>query len=161
MRVVVRIQAEPIDVAAFSPTAGDGDAGAIVTFAGVCRSEDGTLAALDLEHYPAMAEAELKRIAEEAGKRWPLEAITVVHRHGRVRPGETIVFVATVARHRRPAFDAAAFVMDYLKTSAPFWKKERTADGDERWVAARAEDDADAARWEAAGQPTSSTPANQ
>lgn len=145
----IRIVAAAFDPAALSAdlTAHD-DVGAVVSFVGYCRSEGGTLAALELEHYPGMAEAEIGRIAEEAAARWPLTGLVVVHRHGLVRPGEAIVFVGTAAAHRGAAFAAAEFLMDFLKTRAPFWKKEHRVDGtDGGWVAAKDTDDAAAARW--------------
>jgi molybdopterin synthase catalytic subunit len=122
--------------------------GAVVTFSGICRDEGGRLAALELEHYPGMAEAEIARIAAEAGARWPLAGVTVVHRFGRIAVGDDIVLVAAASSHREAAFAAANFLMDYLKTSAPFWKKEHAANaasGD--WVASRREDDDAADRW--------------
>jgi molybdopterin synthase catalytic subunit len=146
----VRISDTAIDVAAeiaaFSH--GQRDVGALVTFTGVCRGEEeGTpIAALVLEHYPGMAEEEIKRHLEEAKKRWPLLGARIAHRVGRIKPGETIVFVATASAHRQAAFDAAEFLMDYLKIRAPFWKKVERADGT-HWVAARKTDDAAAERW--------------
>src|SRR5581483_9000910 len=121
--------------------------GAIVTFSGICRDEGGRLAALELEHYPGMAEEEIGRIAAEAASRWPLAAITVVHRSGRILPGENIVLVVTASAHREAAFSAASFLMDYLKTRAPFWKKEHTQGGDNSWVDAKASDDQASDRW--------------
>ena len=122
--------------------------GALVTFTGVCRDEGGRLAALELEHYPGMAEAEILRIAREAAARWPLAGVTVVHRHGRIAVGDDIVLVATASSHREAAFAAANFLMDYLKTNAPFWKKEHTAAGSAGgWVAASEDDDEAAERW--------------
>lgn len=146
----VRISDTPIDVAAeiAALSRGQSDAGALVTFTGVCRGEEeGTpIAALVLEHYPGMAEEEIKRHVEEAKKRWPLLDARVAHRVGRIEPGETIVFVATASAHRQAAFAAAEFLMDYLKIRAPFWKKVERADGT-HWVAARKTDDAAAERW--------------
>jgi len=125
-----------------------GDVGALVAFTGLCRSEDGSLAGLELEHYPGMAEQEMRDIAEEARVRWPLLGLTVLHRHGLVRPGEKIVLVLAAARHRAEAFAAAEFLMDYLKTRAPFWKKLHYAEGDRGgWVEAKASDAAAAERW--------------
>ena len=121
--------------------------GAVVTFSGICRDENGRLAALELEHYPGMAEEEIGRIAAEAASRWPLAGITVIHRSGRILPGENIVLVVTASAHREAAFAAAAFLMDYLKTRAPFWKKEHAADGEDDWVAAQTSDDRAADRW--------------
>ncbi|TDR87130.1 molybdenum cofactor biosynthesis protein MoaE [Enterovirga rhinocerotis] len=122
--------------------------GAVVSFVGLCRDEGGELAALELEHYPGMAEEEIGRIAGEACSRWPLLGLTVIHRHGLVRPGDRIVIVAAAASHREAAFSGAAFMMDFLKTSAPFWKREHRADGRVgEWVAAKASDDLAAAVW--------------
>ncbi|MFE1603111.1 molybdenum cofactor biosynthesis protein MoaE [Methylobacterium sp. ID0610] len=145
------IQSEPFDVAAeiaALSAAARGRAGAVVTFTGLCRDEGGRLAALELEHYPGMAEAEVARVMEEAAGRWPLDAATVIHRHGLIRPGEGIVLVLTASAHRTAAFEAASFLMDYLKTRAPFWKREHLADGTVGgWVEATAQDEAAAGRW--------------
>ena len=124
------------------------DIGAVVTFSGICRgSENGeAIAALTLEHYPGMAEAEIQRHADEAMTRWPLTGLTVVHRVGRLTPGENIVVVLAASQHRQAAFQAAEFLMDYLKANAPFWKREERADG-ASWIEARHHDDAAAARW--------------
>jgi molybdopterin synthase catalytic subunit len=148
---IIGIQAEPFDTAAeiarISEELG-GRAGAVVTFTGLCRDEDGRLGALELQHYPGMAEAEIGRVAGEAVERWPLQALRVIHRHGLVRPGDGIVLVITAASHRVAAFAAADFLMDYLKTRAPFWKREHLADGTVGgWVAATAQDEAAAGRW--------------
>jgi molybdopterin synthase catalytic subunit len=146
----VRIQAEDFDVAAEIArlTAGRADVGAVVTFSGLCRDEAGALAALELEHYPGMAEAEIHRIATQAIERWPLLGLTAVHRHGKVRPGENIVLVVATSSHRQAAFEAANFLMDFLKSRAPFWKKEHRADGSEGgWVDAKEADDEAARRW--------------
>ncbi len=146
----VRIQAADFDVAAeiAALTEGRADVGAVVTFTGLCRDEAGTLSALELEHYPGMAEAEIVRIAGEAVERWPLAGITAIHRYGRIAPGENIVLVVAASTHRQAAFDAASFLMDYLKSRAPFWKKEHRVDGSEGgWVDAKESDDAAAARW--------------
>src|SRR5690606_38646719 len=140
----VRIQPGAFDVAAevAAMTAGRTDIGAVVTFSGLCRDEKGRLSALELEHYPGMAEAEIGRIAAEAAERWPLQGVTVIHRYGRMRPGDDIVLVVTASTHRQPAFEAASFLMDYLKSRAPFWKKEHGADGSEGgWVDAKEADD--------------------
>lgn len=147
---LVRVQADDFDAAAEATrlTAGRKDVGALVTFTGLCRDEAGTLEALELEHYPGMAEAELTRIAREAADRWPLTGLTVVHRFGKIPPGENIVLVIAASAHRRAAFEAADFLMDYLKTRAPFWKKEHlSTGGSSNWVEAKATDDKDAARW--------------
>ncbi|MER8593593.1 molybdenum cofactor biosynthesis protein MoaE [Mesorhizobium sp. M1182] len=147
---VVRIQAEDFDVAAEIArlTRGRNDIGAVVTFSGLCRDEQGRLSALELEHYPGMAEAEISRIAGEAIERWPLQGLTVIHRHGKIAPGENIVLVVSASAHRQAAFEAANFLMDYLKSRAPFWKKEHHSDGSEGgWVDAKDADDKAASRW--------------
>ncbi|UVK37961.1 molybdenum cofactor biosynthesis protein MoaE [Mesorhizobium sp. AR10] len=149
---MVRIQAQDFDVAAEIArlTAGRADIGAIVTFSGLCRDEQGALSALELEHYPGMAEAEITRIAAEAVQRWPLQGLTAIHRHGKIAPGENIVLVVAASAHRQAAFEAANFLMDYLKSRAPFWKKEHRADGSEGgWVDAKEADDKAALRWKA------------
>ena len=145
---MVRIQREDFDVAAEITrlTQGRADIGAVVSFQGLCRDEQGQLSALELEHYPGMAEEEIKRHVEEATTRWPLNGVTVIHRVGRFMPGQNIVLVLTASQHRQAAFQAAEFLMDYLKTSAPFWKKEESATGT-GWVEAHARDDEAAARW--------------
>ena len=146
----VRLQTEDFDIAAEVArlTRGRTDIGAVATFTGICRgSEAGeNIAAMTLEHYPGMAEAEIARHADEALSRWPLQGLTVIHRFGRIAPGENIVLVVTASAHRQAAFEAAEFLMDYLKTSAPFWKREESADGTS-WIEARDHDDAAAARW--------------
>jgi molybdopterin synthase catalytic subunit len=146
----IRVQREPFDAAAeaASLTAGRSDLGAVVTFTGLCRDEGGRLARLDLEHYPGMAEAEIGRVADEALQRWPLLGLTIVHRHGGICPGEPIVLVVTASSHRAAAFEAAEFLMDYLKSNAPFWKKEVLAEGAEGgWIGATDEDERALARW--------------
>ena len=149
---VVRIQAQDFDIAAEIArlTAGRADIGAVVTFSGLCRDEQGALSALELEHYPGMAEAEIARIATEAVQRWPLQGLTAIHRHGKIAPGENIVLVVAASAHRQAAFEAANFLMDYLKSRAPFWKKEHRAGGSEGgWVDAKEADDKAARRWKA------------
>jgi molybdopterin synthase catalytic subunit len=146
----IRIQAEDFDISAeiASLTSGRADVGAVVSFSGLCRDEQGALAALELEHYPGMAEAEITRIAEEAIVRWPLTGITAIHRFGRIRPGENIVLVVAASAHRQAAFEAASFLMDYLKSRAPFWKKEHRTDGSAgEWLSAKESDEEAAARW--------------
>jgi molybdopterin synthase catalytic subunit len=146
----IRIQEGDFDVAQeiAALTKGRTDIGAVVSFSGICRgSENGEpIAALTLEHYPGMAEAEIGRHADEALSRWPLQGLTIVHRFGRIAPGENIVLVVTASSHRQAAFEAAEFLMDYLKTNAPFWKREESQTG-ASWVEARDHDDAAAARW--------------
>ncbi|MGJ4854798.1 molybdenum cofactor biosynthesis protein MoaE [Labrys sp. KB_33_2] len=146
----VRLQREDFDVAAevAALTRGRTDIGAVVNFIGICRAgpEDDRISAMTLDHYPEMAQAELERIETEARERWPLQGVTIIHRHGRLVPGDNIVLVVTASMHRQAAFEAASFLMDYLKTRAPFWKKEERASGT-GWVAAKNEDDAAAARW--------------
>ena len=155
VQTTVRIQREPFDVAAETKklTQGRDDAGAVVTFTGICRGAEGTepIAALSLEHYPGMAEAEIERHVAEAVSRWPLIGVTVIHRHGRIVPGEDIVMVVSVSSHREAAFAAAEFLMDYLKTRAPFWKQVEKVGG-KTWVEAKATDDAAAERWKAPGR---------
>jgi molybdopterin synthase catalytic subunit len=149
-RITLRIQSEPFDVAheiARLSEAGE-DAGAVTSFVGLCRSENGRLTALELEHYPGMAEEEVGRVIADAVNRWPLLGVTVIHRYGVMKPGDGIVLVVTSSSHRAASFEAANFLMDYLKTRAPFWKKEHRADGTVgEWVEAKAEDDQAAARW--------------
>lgn len=129
-------------------TAGRTDVGAVASFVGLVRDSHlgAGISDMTLEHYPGMTEKALEKIAAEANARWPLQAVRVIHRHGRLLPGERIVFVAVAAAHRGEAFQACEFIMDYLKTGAPFWKKEGTPDGG-RWVDARESDDAARARW--------------
>ncbi|MGA7490186.1 MAG: molybdenum cofactor biosynthesis protein MoaE [Xanthobacteraceae bacterium] len=150
MTATVRLQREPFDAAAEAAKLRSGrtDIGALVTFAGICRADEGgtPLVAMTLEHYPGMAEAEVSRHVEAAERRWPLLGVTVIHRFGRLVPGEEIVLVVTAAAHRQDAFAAAEFLMDYLKTRAPFWKQVEYADR-KRWVDAKASDDALADRW--------------
>ncbi len=148
--VEISIQAEPFSLADESAALArsTGDVGAVATFTGYCRSEGGRLSALELEHYPGMAEEEIQRVVDEAVTRWPLMAVRVIHRFGRMTPGDEIVFVGTVSTHRREAFAACEFLMDYLKTRAPFWKKEYLADGRQgEWVEAKAADDVATLRW--------------
>ena len=146
----ISVQREDFDAAAEARrlTEGRGDVGAAVTFVGLCRDEGGRLSALEIEHYPGMAEAEIAAVVEEARARWPLLGVRVIHRFGEILPGEQIVLVATASAHRGAAFAAAEFLMDYLKARAPFWKRARLADGTvEGWVEAKETDDASAARW--------------
>ena len=148
--MTVRLQREDFDanaeVAALAR--GRSDVGAVVTFTGICRGTEAgePIAALTLEHYPGMAEAEIARHVEAANARWHLLGVTVIHRYGRLEPGENIVLVVTAASHRHDAFAAAEFLMDYLKTRAPFWKSEERTGG-ARWVEAHQSDDAAADRW--------------
>jgi len=146
----IRIQEADFDVAQeiAGLSKGRTDVGAVVSFSGICRgSEHGEpIAALTLEHYPGMAEAEIARHADEALARWPLQGLTIIHRFGRIAPGENIVLVVTASAHRQAAFEAAEFLMDYLKTNAPFWKREESARGTS-WIEAQGHDDAAAARW--------------
>jgi molybdopterin synthase catalytic subunit len=146
----VRVQRDDFDPGAEAEALARGrtDVGAVASFVGYCRDEHGKLAALELEHYSGMAEEEIHRAAREAEARWPLFAVTVIHRYGRLAPGERIVFVAVAAAHRGAAFAAAEMLMDYLKTRAPFWKRAIGADGAvQGWVEAKADDDRSAARW--------------
>jgi molybdopterin synthase catalytic subunit len=152
MKQTVRLQREPFDAAAEAArlTRGRTDIGALVTFTGICRgTEDGAqIGALTLEHYPGMAEEEIARHVAEASERWPLLGATVIHRYGRIAPGEDIVLVVTASSHREAAFAAAEFLMDFLKTRAPFWKQVEQSDG-ATWVDAKAADDSAAERWDA------------
>ncbi|MBB3963883.1 molybdenum cofactor biosynthesis protein MoaE [Rhizobium metallidurans] len=146
----IRVQREDFDLQAEVDLLSKGKPGigAVVTFSGLCRDEGGTLDALELEHYPGMAEAEMTRIAEMAIKRFELNGLTAIHRYGRIAAGDNIVLVIAAAPHRQAAFDGANFVMDFLKTSAPFWKKEHGKDGVAReWVEAKGHDDAARDKW--------------
>jgi molybdopterin synthase catalytic subunit len=148
--MTVRLQREDFDAAAEAAalTRGRTDIGAVVTFTGICRGDEAgdPIASLTLEHYPDMAEVEIGRHVEEARSRWKLYGVTVIHRFGRMTPGENIVLVVTASSHRPDAFAAAEFLMDYLKTRAPFWKQVERAGGN-NWVEARSVDDAAADRW--------------
>jgi len=157
---VIRVQAEAFDVGAeiTAFTRGTGRVGAVATFIGLVRDYLGEthegappVRAMTLEHYPGMTERQLERIEAEARNRWDLADVLVIHRVGRMEPGEPIVLVCTASAHRAAALDSCAFLIDWLKTGAPFWKREETPDGD-RWVEARASDDDAAKRW-AADQP--------
>jgi molybdopterin synthase catalytic subunit len=146
----IRIQTAGFDVGAeiAAVSRGRTDVGAVVSFTGLCRAEAGRLAALELEHYPGMAEGQIDRIAREAIARWPLLALTVIHRVGRIAIGDDIVLVVAAATHRQAAFEAAGFVMDFLKSEAPFWKKEHGSDGREGgWVDAKEADEQALERW--------------
>ena len=157
MTTTLRLQREAFDSAAevANLTRGRTDIGAVVTFTGICRADENgePIATLTLEHYPGMAEAEIVRHVEEAQARWPLLGVTVIHRYGRIVPGEVIVLVVTASSHREAAFAAASFLMDYLKTRAPFWKQVEKGSNktmiEKTWVDAKAADDAAAARWSA------------
>ncbi|MDB5413719.1 MAG: molybdenum cofactor biosynthesis protein MoaE [Rubritepida sp.] len=144
----IAVQEAPFDIAAETAalTEGRTDIGALASFTGLCRADDG-LAAMVLEHYPAMTERALAKIAAEAEARWPLTGCTIIHRVGRLVPGAPIVLVLTASSHRSAALEACAFLMDWLKTKAPFWKREEFTTGHARWVEARHEDSAAAQRW--------------
>ncbi|MEM6461929.1 MAG: molybdenum cofactor biosynthesis protein MoaE [Pseudomonadota bacterium] len=148
--LTVRVQDSDFDIGTEIDALADSrtDIGAVVSFTGRCRDEDGTLAALELEHYPGMAEDEMMRIAEEAAERWPLNGITIIHRYGTIKPGEQIVLVISASKHRQAAFESASFIMDYLKSRAPFWKREIHKDGTPgAWVDAREADGNALERW--------------
>ncbi|WP_282041693.1 molybdopterin synthase catalytic subunit MoaE [Halomonas alimentaria] len=149
---MIRVQEAPFDAGTEQQAllAGRTDIGAVVSFTGLVRdfNERPEVTALTLEHYPGMTESALEAIVEEARGRWPLDAVRVIHRVGRLTPGDPIVLVVVASAHRRAAFEACDFIMDYLKTRAPFWKKEHASDGD-YWVSERHSDHADARRWEA------------
>jgi molybdopterin synthase catalytic subunit len=153
--MTIRLQQEPFDAAAEAAalTRGRTDIGAVVTFTGLCRGDENgePIAALTLEHYPGMAEAEIARHVEAAECRWSLFGVTVIHRYGRIAPGEDIVLVVTASSHRHDAFAAAEFLMDYLKTRAPFWKRVERAES-ATWVDAKSSDDAAADRWAKPGK---------
>jgi molybdopterin synthase catalytic subunit len=155
MTVSVRIQREPFDAAAESErlTRARSDIGALVSFVGICRGDENgqPIDALTLEHYPGMAEAEIESHVAVARERWPLAGVTVIHRTGRITPGENIVLVMTASAHRDAAFAAAEFLMDYLKTRAPFWKQVELAGG-KLWVEAKSSDAASAKRWSRAAE---------
>lgn len=145
----IRVQQAPFDFGAEASAFSQGHdkIGAIVTFTGIVRDADsGGLATMEIEHYPGMTEAALTEIAEQACARWSLADALIIHRYGVLRPGEQIMMVATASRHRKDAFEAAEYLMDYLKSRAPFWKKEHGADGSQ-WVAARDEDEEALTRW--------------
>ncbi len=150
MTATIRLQREPFDAAAEAGklTRGRTDVGAVVTFTGICRGDENgePIKALTLEHYPDMAEAEIARHVAEAEARWSLLGVTIIHRFGRIAPGEDIVLVVTASSHRQDAFAAAEFLMDYLKTRAPFWKQVERA-GAKNWVDAKQTDDEAAGRW--------------
>ena len=148
--VTVRIQSGDFDISdeIGALTTGRADIGAVASFTGLCRDEGGRLSALELEHYPAMAERAIRAIAEEAVERFELTGLTAIHRYGKIAPGGNIVLVVACASHRQAAFDGASFLMDYLKTDAPFWKKEHLKDGGAgEWVSAKDADDKAKARW--------------
>ena len=149
--MVVRLQLHDFDISAEIDqlVAGRTDIGAVVTFTGLVRdmAKGAPILDMTLEHYPGMCEAELERIEAEARSRWELQGSLILHRYGRLTPSERIVLVVTLSPHRHAAFEAAEFLMDYLKTRAPFWKKETAADGTGHWVDAREIDDAAMARW--------------
>jgi len=148
--VNVRIQTQDFDISSEidALTRDRADIGAVVSFTGLCRDEGGRLSALELEHYPGMAERAIRTIADEAVKRFALTGITAIHRHGAIPPGGNIVLVVATAPHRQAAFNGASFLMDYLKTDAPFWKKEHLkAGGTGEWVSAKDADDKAKARW--------------
>lgn len=149
--MTVRVQTEPFDpgaeLSAFAQ--GRSDLGAVVTFTGVVRDDAGTLDRMEIEHYPGMTEKAISKIVIEATDRWSLTECLVIHRHGALKPGEQIMMVATASAHRVAAFEAAEFLMDYLKSRAPFWKKEFTKDGSTDWVDAKVNDEEALKRWEA------------
>lgn len=143
----IAVQPEDFDAAAELAALEALGGGGVASFIGIVRGEGG-LVALELEHYPAMTEPQVDRIVDQALERWPLLGVTVIHRVGRLQPGARIVFVGTASRHRTAALESCAFLIDWLKSHAPFWKKEYFADGEGRWVVARAEDEAKAAGWQ-------------
>ena len=150
--MAIRVQSGDFDIGEEIAilTKGRQDIGAIVTFTGCVRggSKEGALETMTLEHYPGMTEAELQRVEDEALARWPLQATLIIHRYGELHPGDNIVLVITASPHRKAAFEAAEFLMDYLKTRAPFWKKETKTDGSGDWVDARDADKDELERWD-------------
>ncbi|MEL6609081.1 MAG: molybdenum cofactor biosynthesis protein MoaE [Pseudomonadota bacterium] len=144
----IRVQADPFAPGAVLDgfTAALSGAGAVVSFTGLVRDIDGALDHMEIEHYPGMTEAALRKIASDAMERWPLIDVLILHRHGKLAPQDPIMMVATASPHRNAAFEAADFLMDYLKSRAPFWKNERVG-GVDRWVDATAEDEAALSRW--------------
>jgi molybdopterin synthase catalytic subunit len=147
---MIQLQSEPFEPGDLLTRFAHGrsETGAVATFTGIARAEKGETDILELEAYPGFTEAQIGKIGEEARRRWSLDDLMIVHRVGRIAPGQPIVFVATAAGHRRAAFEACDFLMDYLKSRAPFWKKEHGPAG-ARWIEPRPEDYADAARWDA------------
>jgi len=146
----IRVQTDDFDAAVEAKllTRDDAGIGAVVTFTGLCRDEGGALSALELEHYPGMAEAEMTRIAKLAIERFELRGLTAIHRYGKIATGDNIVLVIAASSHRQAAFDGANFVMDYLKTAAPFWKKEHGTDGTAGgWVSAKDADESAKDKW--------------
>lgn len=150
--VEIRVQEEPLDALAETAPVyvGRSSVGGVVSFIGLMRdmNQGDVVTTMTLEHYPGMTEKALEAIVAEAAERWELEAVRLIHRVGEIRPQDPIVLVAVASAHRGEAFRACEFIIDYLKTRAPFWKREQTADGRARWVDARASDDAAAAGWE-------------
>ncbi|WP_448189007.1 molybdenum cofactor biosynthesis protein MoaE [Azospirillum sp. sgz301742] len=150
--MTVRVQQGDFDVGAelAALTQGSTSIGGVTSFLGLVRDMAGgaAVSAMTLEHYPGMTERQLEAIEAEARKRWPLDDVLIIHRYGRLEPGDRIVLVATASAHREAAFESCHFLIDWLKTRAPFWKLEATPEGDERWVEAKGTDDAAAARWE-------------
>lgn len=146
---MIRLTQEPFDPGALLSgfCQGRSEVGAVASFTGIARAEGGEAAVLELQAYPSLTEREIGRIAEQARDRFGLQDLVILHRIGRIAPGETIVFVATAATHRREAFEACDFLMDYLKSRAPFWKRSHGPDG-VRWIEPRAQDHADLARWD-------------
>lgn len=145
----VRVQTEEFDPSVELKGFGRGrnDVGAVVSFTGVVRDDDGTLDRMEIEHYPGMTEKAIAAMVDTATGRWDLADCLVIHRHGAMRPGDQIMMVATAAKHRVAAFEAAEFLMDYLKSRAPFWKKEFTRAGDTSWVDAKVNDEEALKRW--------------
>ncbi len=149
--IEIRVQADDFDISTEIAELANGrpEIGAVVSFTGLCRDEGGRLSALELEHYPGMAEMEIARIGDKACTRWPITGLRVIHRVGKILPGENIVLVVCASSHRQAAFDAANYLMDFLKTSAPFWKKEHLlAGGSGEWVDAKDTDDQALVKWE-------------
>lgn len=152
---MIRVQREDFDIGAELArlTEGNSRIGGLASFVGLVRdlAGEGSVSAMTLEHYPGMTEKRLAEIEAEARARWPLESVLIIHRYGRLEPGDRIVLVATTSAHRQAALESCAFLIDWLKTKAPFWKLEETGSGETRWVEARSSDDAAAERWQHPG----------
>jgi molybdopterin synthase catalytic subunit len=149
---MIRVQQEDFDTGREikALTEGQHNVGALTVFVGLVRDMAGgqSISTMELEHYPGMTEKMLERIEADARERWPLDETLIIHRHGALAPGDQIVLVACTSAHRQASFEACEFLIDWLKTKAPFWKREHGGDGEARWVEARESDDAAAARWE-------------
>jgi molybdopterin synthase catalytic subunit len=149
LKISVQVESFDVGLEQSQLIEGRNNVGAVVAFTGLCRSENGALKALELEHYPQMAERQLRQLAQDAASRWDLLGITIIHRVGIIHVGEEIVLVIVASSHRKASFEAAEFIMDALKSTAPFWKKEHYVDGaKDKWVEAKLSDDVALERWD-------------